>query len=119
MEHPLIGVWTVEIHEPGKPHPRRVTHAYHPDGTMAIVASTYTANGVWAPTGERSAKLSALVPIPPGEGFDGWFTVRATTQVADDGEAFQTQAVVSRPTPSGATTEHPATLVAKRFTLDS
>ncbi len=119
MEHPLIGVWSVEIHEAGKPHVAHVTHTYHADGSMAIAASTSAAHGVWIATGERGATISALLPIPPGEGFSGWFTMRGTAQVADDGDAFGMDAVVSRPTPSGIPAEHPTTLVAKRFTVDS
>ena len=116
MEHPLIGVWSVEVREAGKPHVERVTHAYHPDGLMSIAAATYAAQGAWAATGERSATVAALLPIPPGEGFSGWLTLQASVQVADDDGAFQMDATVDRPTPSGVAAQHSATLVAKRFT---
>ena len=119
MGHPLIGVWSVEIHEVGKPHVERATHTFHADGSMAIAASTYAAHGVWATTDERSATVAALLPIPPGEGFSGWFSMHARVQVSDDGGVFQMDAVVSRPTPSGIPAERPATIAGRRFTVDT
>lgn len=119
MEHPLIGVWSVEVREAGRPHVERVTHAYHADGVVSVAAATYAAHGAWAATGERSATLAALLPIPPGEGFSGWLTLHARVEVTGDGSTFQMDATLYRPTPSGASTQHSATLVAKRFTVDA
>jgi len=118
MEHPLIGVWSVEIHEAGKPYVAQATHTYHADGTMAIATAKYAAHGAWVATGERTAKLAALLPIPPGEGFSGWFSMRANIEVASAGDTFRMDAVVSRPTPSGIPAEHPATVTATRFMVD-
>ena len=118
MEHPLIGVWSVEVREAGRPLVERVTHAYHADGVISVAAATYAAHGVWAPTGERGATLAALLPVPPGEGFSGWLTLQASVEVAGDGSTFRMDAILYRPTPSGVSTQHSATLVAKRFTAD-
>lgn len=115
--HPLVGVWSAEAHEVGRPHAERVTYAFHADGTLAVAASTYAANGSWSASGEWSADVAALLPVPPGEGFSGWLTLRATVQVAADGDSFRMDAMVYRPTPSGTSSQHPATLVGKRFAV--
>lgn len=117
MGHPLVGVWSVEVKETGKPHAERVTHAYHESGVVTVAASTYAAHGVWSPTTPSGADVAALLPIPPGEGFSGWLTLRGSAQVTDDGGSFQMDATVYRPTPSGTSSQHPATLVGKRFTV--
>ena len=117
MEHLFVGVWAVEVHEPGKPHVERVTYACNADGVVAIAAATYAAHGVWVATGERSGSVTALLPVPPGEGFSGWLTMQATVEVAADGRTFEMDATVYRPTPNGATTQRPARLVAERLTI--
>ena len=115
--HPLVGVWSAEARVVGRPHAEPVTYAFHADGTLAVAASTYAANGSWSASGERSADVAALLPIPPGEGFSGWLTLRATVEVAADRGSFQMDAMVHRPTPSGTSSQHPATLVGRRFTV--
>lgn len=117
--HPLIGVWTVEIAEAGKPHVERATHTYHPDGSMAIAAAAYAAHGAWTANGDHSAAVAALLPIPPGGGFSGFFDMRANVQVADDGRTFQMSAAISRPTPSGVPAQRQATVTGRRFTVDT
>ena len=117
MGHPLVGVWSVEISWADRPHLEHATHTYHPEGSMAIAASTYAAHGAWTATGERSAEVAALMPIPPGGGVSGWLDMHANVQVSDDGNAFRMDAVVARPTPSGVPSERQATISGRRFAV--
>jgi hypothetical protein len=73
-EHPAIGAWIV-------------------DGTeVAVVAPGSvegSAYGSWAATGERSADVTSLWPLSdPEAGFIGFGILRASIEVAEDGQSF-------------------------------
>jgi len=108
MEYPRIGVWAVEVRAPRKPHVERVSYACTADGVVPIAAATYSAHGVWVATSGRGGSVTALPPVPPGEGFSAWLTMQATVEVAADGRTFEMNATVYRPTPSGTSTQRPA-----------
>jgi len=104
VEHPLIGVWTIEIGLEGRPRREFATSAYHQDGSMTLTTSGYAAHGVWVATGDRAARIRAVAPLGPAEGQAGWQTLEAELEVSQDGATVSLRGVYSRPTPSGVAT---------------
>ena len=104
MEHPLIGVWSIEITFEGRPRREFATSAYHQDGSMTVTTSGYAAHGAWLATNPRGARVRALAPLGPAEGQPGWQTVEMDVEVSPDGRMISMRGVHSRPTPSGVST---------------
>lgn len=100
-EHPLIGVWSVEIRLEGRPRREFATSVYHPDGSMSVNTSGYAAQGVWNATSASAARIRAMAPLGPSEGQNGWQILEAEVEVSQDGRAISLRGVHSRPTPSG------------------
>ena len=101
MEHPLIGVWSIEITLEGRPRREFATSTYHPDGSMTLTTSGYAANGVWSATSERAVRIRAMAPLGPAEGQPGWQTLEAEVEVSPDGRMIALRGVYARPPPSG------------------
>ena len=114
MSHPIVGVWTVEARETGRPRVERATYACHADGILSFAGTTYSAHGTWTPTGPTTVAIGVLLPTPEGEGFDGWMTMRATLELTADAAGFGAQAMLLRPTPSGTPVERSLALVGRR-----
>jgi hypothetical protein len=104
VEHPLIGVWMIEIALEGRPRREFATSAYHEDGSMTLTTSGYAAHGVWVATGDRAARIRAMAPLGPAEGQVGWQTLEAELEVSQDGATVSLRGVYLRPTPSGVET---------------
>jgi hypothetical protein len=115
MQHPIMGVWTVEGRVSGRPRVDRATYAFHADGILSIAGSEYAANGTWQPLSDSEVTIFALLPTPQGEGAGGWLTMPGRLNLAADGASFQGDAVAQRPTPSGTPMEYPTTLTAQRL----
>jgi hypothetical protein len=119
MAHPIIGVWTAEVTYEGRFRIDRFTSAFHADGTLSISASDGSYDGAWIATGDGSAKLIAARPVPQGEGFGGWFTIRGAVDSSVDGATFTMRAVSRRPRPSDGFTELLLNATGERLTLDA
>lgn len=117
MTHPLVGVWLVDVEDATR---SRVTHGFRDDGTMLVTSAFHGAQGVWRPTGERSAELSVARPIEADDrSFVGWQTARGSVEVSLDGDCYEMSGSVSRPLPDGGFDDRPLTLRGRRLRLES
>ena len=86
--HPLIGTWVLtETVDPE--HPFVV--AFSADGNVMSVEEGVVSLGVWEPTGPTSAALTITEDLPPqqvGEIEGATLTIRATIEVAPDGQSL-------------------------------
>jgi hypothetical protein len=119
MAHPIIGVWTAEAKYEGRFRVDRLTTAFHADGTLSISATDGSYDGAWVASGEGSARLIAARPVPQGEGFGGWFTIRGAVDLSSDGATFTMRAIIRRPRPDGGVTEVTSNATGERLTLDA
>ncbi len=110
MSHPIVGVWVVDVRYPGQPRTDRGTLLFHQTGTLSMAFSDHAAHAVWQPTGERTAIITGVRPVGPNEGFVGWYELRATATVSDDGRSCHIPGVESRPRPDGS-------LIAQQMTI--
>lgn len=102
MEHPLIGAWSATLKSSNRFGADHATASFHPDGTMTITISSYTAHGVWQAADPASARFRALGPLGPAEGQAGWHTLAFEVRVEPDGNSLSLDGTHARPTPSGA-----------------
>jgi hypothetical protein len=116
-KHPLIGVWSVEISLEGRPRREFATSVFHPDGSMSLGTSGYTAHGVWNATGARAARIRAMAPLGPDEGRPGWQILEADCEVSQDGGSVSLRGAYTRPTPSGVPNRIPISGPGKRLVL--
>jgi hypothetical protein len=117
--HPIIGVWTAEAKYEGRFRIDRMTTSFHADGAASIVTPEGPHDGIWVPSGDHGAKLYVVFPVPQGEGFGGWFSVRGTVDISPDGTAYTMAAVFKRPRPDGGVVETQSTLTGTSLTIDS
>ena len=85
--HPLVGSWLTDTDADDPTNPPSLS-TFHADGTYLEVDAEGVGVGAWEPTGERTAALTFLFQ---GLGEDGAVfsgTVRATVEVAEDGQSF-------------------------------
>lgn len=116
MTHPLVGIWIVEVDDATR---SRVTHGFRADGTVLVTSAFHGAQGVWRPTGERSAELIVMRPIEAEDrSFVGWQTARGSVQVSGDGESYEMAGSVSRPLQDGGVDERPLALRGTRLRLE-
>jgi hypothetical protein len=118
VEHPVIGVWTVEVAFQGNPRREFATSAYHPDGSMTLTTSGYAAQGAWSAVSARSARVRAMAPLGPAEGQAGWHVLEAEVEVSQDGGSLSLQGLHSRPTPSGIPARTAITGSGQRLLVD-
>ncbi len=113
-EHPLVGAWRVVPDPPGPP---LVLIVYHADGTLvysgpalapapqgspARLVFDTPAFGVWEPTGDRSAALTASLIETDEQGtFLGTLTFHGTVDLDDARNAYRFAGVVEVADPSG------------------
>ena len=102
MEHPVIGAWTTTLEASRRFGPDYATAAFHPDGTMNITISGYTAHGAWHAADAGTVQFRAVAPLGPAEGQTGWHTLAFDVAVAPDGNTLSLDGTYARPTPSGA-----------------
>ena len=88
-EHPAVGAWLTD------PTPEDATDPLElltvaPGGIVVSAAPNGTGYGSWAATGERSVDATFLTPEYDSECgcLTGYATIRASTEVAEDGQSF-------------------------------
>jgi hypothetical protein len=119
--HPVVGAWVLDnnVDDPANP-PEHVV--FTADGLyIGVPAQGGNTIGVWAPTGERTAAIT-LVFFVPGEGgaSGGRAIVRATVEVAADGQSFTAPYTLEIVTPDGAGSGQfgPATATGTRLAVE-
>ena len=116
MTHRLVGVWKVEVEDATR---SRVTHGFRADGTILVTSAVHGAQGVWRPTGERSAELIVVRPVEAEDrSFVGWQSARGSLELSEDGESYEMSGSVSRPLSDGGVDERPLTLRGTRLRLE-
>jgi hypothetical protein len=85
--HPLIGTWMITDTSEDPQDPSTSVSAFVPGGTWVQLEEGEFSLGVWEPTGPTSAALTFAAQIPAEEG-GGTFTIRATVEVAPDGQSL-------------------------------
>ena len=88
-EHPAVGAWTIDATpEDATDPPELATVA--PGGIVTNAGPDGTAYGSWAATGDRTADATFLFPLhnPECGCLVGYGTVRASIEVAEDGQSF-------------------------------
>lgn len=118
MEHPVVGAWTVTFKSSGRFGPDLATAAFHPEGTMTITISGYTAHGVWRAADPATARFRAVAPLAASEGQTGWHTLTFTLGVSPDGTGLSFDGAHERPTPSGQPSVTTITGTGQRMMLD-
>jgi hypothetical protein len=82
--HPLVGAWLmVDASDPEAPF----AASFSSDGIYQDSDPEGAGLGAWEPTGPTSAALTLVIFSPPDEG-GGMITIRATIEVAADGQTF-------------------------------
>ena len=117
MSHPIVGVWVVEIHYPDRPRTDRGTLLVHGAGTISLAFADFASHAVWRATGDRTAAVTGVRPVGPNEGFTGWFELRATATVSDDGGSCNIPALQTRPRPDGTIIEQQMTITGTRLAI--
>lgn len=103
MTHPLVGVWLADVDDAMRSH---VIHGFRDDGTVLVTSAFHGAQGVWRPTGDRSAQLIVVRPIEAEDrSFVGWQTARGDVRVSEDGDSYEMSGSVSRPLLGGRSDE--------------
>jgi hypothetical protein len=83
--HPMVGTWLIE---PTTGEPPELFFA-GADGIAASTSAEGTGFGSWTATGERTADATIRFPmVDPQAGFLGIATMRASVEVAEDGQSF-------------------------------
>jgi hypothetical protein len=88
-EHPAIGAWILDGSPEDTADPLELT-TVSPGGIITNAGPDGTGYGSWAATGERSADATFLFPLyDPACGCAvGYGTIRASIEVAEDGQSF-------------------------------
>ena len=100
--HPLVGSWLLDTDadDPGNPPSVAAVGA---DGTYVEVDVDGAAVGAWEATGERTASLTLVFPIPDGQGgFAGTGKVRGSIEVDAAGDTLTATATFELVGPDGA-----------------
>ncbi len=85
-DHPLVGSWAVDI-DPEDPENPLEMSTFFPNGTMIDSAPDGTnGHGVWEPTGDTTATVTFYLFFEDGYQL----VVRASVEVAPDGQSFTT-----------------------------
>lgn len=115
MTHPLVGVWLAEVDDATR---SRVTHSYRDDGLVVVASAFHAGQGIWRPTGERTADVVVMRPIETeSRAFVGWQTARGSVEVSEDASSYVLSGTISRPLPDGRLEEPPVTVTANRLTF--
>ena len=89
IEHPAIGAWLIES-SPGDATDPPELATVAPGGIITNAGPDGTGYGSWTATGERSADATFLFPLadPTCGCLVGYGTIRASIEVAEDGQSF-------------------------------
>ena len=117
--HPVVGSWLVDTDadDPANP-PSSIT--FHADGTYIEVDVDGVGVGVWEPTGDRSAAGTFVYHQTDEGGAVSSATIRATIEVAPDGQSFSASYTLDLVGPDGTATGElgPGTATGTRRTVD-
>jgi hypothetical protein len=87
-EHPAIGAWLIDSAPEDTTNPPELA-TVAPGGIITNAGPDGLGYGSWAATGERSADATFLFQQwDPEAGLVGYGTVRASIEVAEDGQSF-------------------------------
>ncbi len=87
-EHPAIGTWVIDSSPDDPSNPLELA-TIAPGGIIINAFLDGTAYGSWAATGDQTADATFVTPAnDPEAGFLGFFTVRTSIEVAEDGQSF-------------------------------
>ncbi len=88
VEHPAIGTWIIDSSPEDPSNPLELA-TVAPGGIIINAFPDGTAYGSWAATGDQTADATFVTPAnDPEAGFLGFFTVRTSIEVAEDGQSF-------------------------------
>jgi hypothetical protein len=99
--HPLVGSWLADI-DAGDPSDPPALITFRADGTY--VQSEIDGVGAWAATGEQTAALTLHSLGPGPDGAAVVVTIRATVEVAADGQSFTAAYTLELTRPDGTST---------------
>ena len=95
--HPLVGAWILDP-TPDDPSDAVNLVTFNAEGTLVSAGFEGTAMGSWEPTGERTADVTFRgLTVDPQAGFIGLVTIRASGEVAADGQTFTATYTVEPP----------------------
>ena len=95
--HPIVGSWVLDP-TPEDPSDAVNLVTFNAEGTLVSAGFDGTAMGSWEPTGERTADVTFHgLSFAPDGGFGGLFTIRASGEVAEDGQTFTATYTVEPP----------------------
>ena len=87
-DHPFVGAWVIDA-DSADPSPPDQILLVGPGGTLSDASLDFFGYGAWTPSGDRTADVTFYTPIGDAEtGFLGFQTVRASVEVAEDGQTF-------------------------------
>ena len=87
-EHPAIGAWIIDSSPEDPANPPELT-LIAPGGIITNAAPDGAGYGSWTATGDRSADATFLFPLnDPEAGFLGFYIIRTSIEVAEDGQSF-------------------------------
>lgn len=118
VRHPVVGAWVLETTSPTSPRSPAIFSA---DGTYFQAEADGTDSvGVWEATGERTATLTTLSVAAPGGGAPA-VMIRATVEVAEDGQSLTADATLEFVAPDGTGSGQlgPTTATGQRIPLEA
>ncbi len=96
-EHPLVGAWVLDT-TPDDPSDAVDLFVVNPGGTVLSLSGQGPAAGSWEPTGDRTADVTFRgLTFTPDGGFGGLVTIRASGEVAEDGQTFTATYTIEPP----------------------
>ncbi len=115
-DHPLVGSWQLDVDTQDPTNPPSLG-IFSSDGTYLETDFEGSAVGVWEATGDHSANMTFWFPAD-AEG--GMAVVRASIDVADDGESFTAPYTLEFIAPDGTSSGQasPATAVGTRLHVE-
>jgi hypothetical protein len=123
--HPLVGGWSIDSEAENPDNPSE-TALFHDDGTVVNVAPGEAGAGqevilgVWRSTGERTADVTFSNTETGEEGETFTFTIRASLEVAEDGNTFTGQYTFELSGMPGAEGEYgPETVTGTRLPVEA
>ncbi|HEY7029977.1 MAG TPA: hypothetical protein VH482_01555 [Thermomicrobiales bacterium] len=120
--HPVVGAWAA-ITDVRDPNGSRSLFIFHADGTYSEADADGTDGyGAWSPTGDSTADVTILSNQSDEKGaFFGQLKVRASVQVAADGQTFTAPYTLEFLLADGSQTGEygPGTATATRITVEA
>ncbi|CAN5498709.1 hypothetical protein BH24CHL9_BH24CHL9_09730 [soil metagenome] len=116
--HPVVGAWIGDP-TPQDPNDPEELYVFNQDGTLHGFTNFGPSVGTWESTGERSIDLTFALKL---EGGAGLAMVRASSEVAEDGQSLSSTYTVEFPAALAGTFPEgelgPATFEAQRINLE-